>query len=718
MSTNLPVDAHDSTGAKRPNQKIDQAFEEIARLSGLDLPPSEFFQKFLEKVLEGIEAPAGAVWLRNPQGFLQLQCQLNIDNVGLDKHKNGRQSHNELLRQAFQTAKPILLEPFGSTGILEGIPAGNPTDYVVLLAPILLDEKNALGLVEVWQDPRHDSRTKRLHKDYLVQMAGYAASYFRNQQGRQSVNQEQLWSQLEAFACQIHSTLDPTTVAYHVANEGRRLIGCDRLSVATREGKKAKIEAVSGADVVEKRATQVKLMRRLCEAVFKWDEKLVYRGVKDDGLPPDVYEALDNYLAESNAKLLVLQPLRDKREQDKETKEYKPGKARSALLMECYEPPEQPEPLFSRLDVIGRHAASAFYNALEMRKIPLSLLWKPILKVQEGLGGKARFYTALGTIAATVIILAMIFVPYELKMDAKGQLLPVERRTIFATRQGRVDKFNVERNVRIPAGGVLIEMFDSELRTKLMDTEGRVNGLRLAIRGIEGGEGIVSTTADREKRRQEGQYYTKQAELLAAEYELRMLTEESNSTSGRPGAFSVRAPSFLADAARVRDLEWIVLSGNDFKGELEGRTVKPSDPLLQIGDINGAWEVEIKIPQKHIGQVMASFKSKNHDLDEELDVDLKLESHVTKTFRGRLARRKISSQAVPNKDDHNETEPVVYAYVRVSGDGIAAEDQIPVGLNLAGVEIRGKVRCGKHPMGYSLFYGVWEFLNEKVFTIF
>ena len=80
-----------------------------------------------------------------------------------------------------------------------------------------------------------------------------------------------------------------------------------------------------------------------------------------------------------------------------------------------------------------------------------------------------------------------------------------------------------------------------------------------------------------------------------------------------------------------------------------------------------------------------------------------------------MAWRKISAQAIPNKDDHNETDPVFYAYVRVSGDDIAAEDQIPVDLNLASVGVRGKVCCGKHAMGYSLFYGVCEFLYEKVF---
>ncbi|MFL5339094.1 MAG: hypothetical protein ACJ8F7_02920, partial [Gemmataceae bacterium] len=716
MNPNPPAtDAGDP--GKRPNRQIDLAFEEVARMSGTDMPPSDFFQEFLKKVLIGIEAPAGAVWLKNPQGFLQLQCQVNIDHVGLDNHKNGRQSHNELLRQAFQTAKPILLEPYGSTGILEGIPAGNPTDLVVLLVPVLVDEKNAVGLVEIWQDPRWDARAKRVHLNYLVQMAGYASTYFRTQQGRQTVNLEQFWTQLEAFSCQLHSSLDITTVSYHVANEGRRLIGCDRISVAVREGRKAKVEAVSGSDVVEKRATQVKLMRKLADGVLNWDEKLVYKGVKDDGLPPDVYEALDAYLAESHAKLLVFQPLRDPREKDKETKDYRPGsKARSALLMECFEPPAQPEPIIARLDVIGRHAASALYNATEMRKIPLGFMWKPILKVQEGLGGKTRFYTMLGTAIATIVILAMVLVPYDLKIDAKGIMLPVERRTMYAARPGTIEKFYVDPNSEVGRGNMLVELFDNELQAKIGELEGEAKQLEARVKGQEAQMNKFTSDVQREQfaSQENSGLSSNKMKLNETLAQLNRLKEVNYAINDKPGHFAVYAPNFLANARRNRDPKWRVLSGNDFKGELQGKLVKPSDPLLRIGDVAGDWEIEIKIPQKSIGQIQAAFKEKDNP-DEELDVDLKLESYVTQTYKGKLARRKISPEAVPNRDDHNETEPVVYAYVRIRGEGIAKADEIPEQKYLTGVDVRTKVRCGEHAMGYSLFYGVYEFVCEKLF---
>ena len=49
---------------------------------------------------------------------------------------------------------------------------------------------------------------------------------------------------------------------------------------------------------------------------------------------------------------------------------------------------------------------------------------------------------------------------------------------------------------------------------------------------------------------------------------------------------------------------------------------------------------------------------------------------------------------------------------------IAPADLLPPELLLSGVEVHGKICCDDHPMGYSLFYGVFEFLYEKVVFFF
>ena len=79
---------------------------------------------------------------------------------------------------------------------------------------------------------------------------------------------------------------------------------------------------------------------------------------------------------------------------------------------------------------------------------------------------------------------------------------------------------------------------------------------------------------------------------------------------------------------------------------------------------------------------------------------------------------KTSKEATPNRDEHNESAPVVIAYVSLDDPSIPEDERVPHDLLVTGVEVHAKIRCGKHAMGYSLFYGLWEFLYEKVVFFF
>jgi len=693
---------------KSASRKIDEAFEEVARLAGSDIPPAEFFQDFLNKAVAGIDAPAGAVWLRTPQGFLQLQCQANIEHVGLDNHKNGRQSHNELLRQAFQMGRPMLLDPFGTSGILEGLPAGNPTNFFCLLVPIQL-EKEIAGLLEVWTERHYDARMQRTFLNYLVQMAGYAAQYLRTQTGRKLVGQEQLWAQVEAFARDIHSSLDPTRVAYQIANEGRRLIGCDRLSVATVIDRKARIEAVSGSDTVEKRSNLVMLMKTLCDKVLKWGEKLVFQGTQDDSLPPDVLEALDEYLAESNSKFLVVTPQRDERQKDL------PGLPRSALVMECFEPPAATEPLLARLDVVSRHATSALYNAVELQRVPLRWLWVPVAKVQNGLGGKSKAIITAISAAVGALLLALIFVPYPLKLDANGQLLPAERQLVYPTHEGFVKSFLIERNSNFEPGHKIAELYDQTLQSKINTLNDEI---RTAENNARSTQLLMSGATGKDPLQQlklQGEYQKYMAMVQTRTRERDAMIKLNNADPRRPGYFYAEAPKFSSSQASKGKPEWTVLDA-DFREKHLNQYTKPDQPLVRLGDKNGPWELEIKIPQKHINKVLQAFDP--NDPDPRLTVDLLVTSHPTVVYKGLLYKSRISGQAVPNKDDHNETSPVVVAYVSLNDKDIPEESRLPPELQVAGVEVHSKVRCKNERLGYSLFYGLWEFLYDKVVFFF
>ncbi len=193
----------------------------------------------------------------------------------------------------------------------------------------------------------------------------------------------------------------------------------------------------------------------------------------------------------------------------------------------------------------------------------------------------------------------------------------------------------------------------------------------------------------------------------------------------RAGYFFLKAPTFTNEQTlrlNGNEREWTVLNSS-FKEELTNVTVKPSDKILWLGAKGGPWEIELKIPQKHLGHVLEAFHG---DHKKELDVEFLLRSDPSRKFIGKLRLDKIGSEALSNKEDKDEAEPSVLAYVRIDNDGVNPTDpnyidkgsMLPPEMLLSGVEVHAKICCDNHPMGVSLFYGVFEFLYEKVVFFF
>jgi hypothetical protein len=678
--------ASDGSAPARPflYRHCQRFLDEAARLAEMDPAPEQFYHQFLQRVRMGTGAAAAAVWGRSPAGVVQVECQLNLAQVGLENADAVRASHDELIRQAFQKPQVATLPPRSGTAA-----ACNSTDFLILLAPILVDQQVA-GLVEVWLDPSSQPQAQAVFAQFLAGMAGHASRYHRNRQ-RQSLNgQYEVWLRLEAFCQHIHDSLDLPEVACTVANDGRQLIGCDRLSVAGRRGSRTVVEAVSGVDTIDRRSNQVRRMNRLCDQVLAWGEPLVYRGVPDESLPPDVLHALNDYLADANSKLLAVRPLGG---------EQMGRKPRFVLLMEGFEPDSACEPWLQRLEVVGRHARSALENAAEVHRLPLRWLMRPLGELQECLGGAAAVWTVLLLLALIGLFAALIGVPYPLKMDAAGQLLPRERRWVYSPIEGQVVRFEpgVQPGAGVAEGQPLVLMYDTELELKLTQLANEVAGLQEDIAALAAQQTSAPTDADRfafgaEKKQKE---YVRGRKLA----ELRALRERTHADEARPGCFWLRAP-----------IDGTVLSW-DFRERLTNRFVKPSDPLLRLGDRERGWEVELKVPHTHISQVLEAFAAGGSGA--ELDVDLLLTSLPTRTFRGKLARDQVAAEAGLERDGES-TGPVVRASVRIDGPDIAAEERIPPELLVTGTAVHGKIRCGDRSMGYALFHGVWEFVCEKV----
>jgi hypothetical protein len=261
---------------------------EIAQLAKSDLGPAEFYPAFLQRLVSALAAIGGAVWVMGEGRRLRLACQINVSDTICDEQSEEAQRHTNLLSYILATRRSQLVPPLFSAERDEM--GANPTPYLLVLAPIGPEDDPA-GLVEIFQRPETAPATQRGYERFVVQMCELATEWLKSQKLRELSHRHSLWAQADQFARLVHESLDVRDTAYTIVNEGRRLIGCDRVTLAVRRGRKCVVTAISGQDTVESRSNIVAALNELTSKVAAIGEPLWYEGSTED-LPPQLESAI------------------------------------------------------------------------------------------------------------------------------------------------------------------------------------------------------------------------------------------------------------------------------------------------------------------------------------------------------------------------------------------------------------------------------------------
>jgi biotin carboxyl carrier protein len=655
-------------------ERMKRAMEETARLLQAPLTPAEFHAEFLQRVLAALDGVAGAVWLCSAEGEFRLEYQINLPEIGLDRIAGAAASHFQLLRRVAQGDRPLWVPPrSGQDGTADRPAAANLTEHMALLAPILVDSQTA-GVVEVWLEQAPSAGARKALGRYLAEVAGFAAAYLHKEQWRQLQEQQQLWGRCEAFARQVHGSLDPREVAYLVANQARALVGCDQVGVAVREGGTVRVEAVSGAVTLEPRSPLLGAMRELCERVLAWGEKLVYAGSRDESLPPAVLGALDRYLRESNSRTLVVLPLRDERQAE-------PGQA--ALLAECYEPSLGGEQLEARLQVIVQHAAPALHNALAYRKASAGWLTRCRAGLRDWTQDRRGRAGLLVLAVLAVVVGVLVFVPAPLRLEARGQLLPKERQVVYAELTGKVVEVKAQHGEQVQKGQELLFVRDLETQLKIEQL-----GVKIAF-----AEQRLTVLGDQLAKAIGEERNALIRERINQEYELRKAAAERDILS-QGGANPRKAPVAAPLSGRVVTF--------DAREQLAGKTVKPGDALVRVARVQGPWEVELFIPEGHLAPIREGLQ---RSADGTLEVQLLLASQPLKSYKGTLRWGGLGGETTLK-----DNAAVLPARVEITDPELVAQlSGMPVGL-----EVRARIHCGSRPLGQVWFSDLIEFLYEHL----
>lgn len=666
---------------------------EIAQLSKSGATAEEFYPELLSRIITALAAAGGAIWLLDEDRQLNLQYQINAEPSILEEDNEDATRHTRLIQRVANTGQSLLVPPY--SGTTDGESEGNPTGYLLCLGALQHDGHND-GLIEIFQRPGTAPDTQRGYLRFLQQMCELAAEWLRSQKLRTLGDRQTLWQQADSFARATHESLDLKETAYIVANEGRRLIGCDRVSVAIKKGRKCKVQAISGQDTIENRSNIVTALNNLSTRVVAAGEPLWHDGATED-LPPQIEEALEDYVDESYGRNIAVLPLREPErrlgldnesgaagEIDRDNAHR--GEVIGALIVEQIES-DIPEDVFrARCDLVYEHGTRAIANSRAHSNLFLMPLWRAL--------GRASWVLRARTLPKTIgvvglllaVVLGLTFIKKDFNLEAEGTLVPQEKREIFAPMDGEVIAVNFDHDDPVQQNDVLIELRNRDIEIQIADIEGQIQ------------------TNLAEQAKVQGQLSRRQ---LLKPSELRSLQAEKNELQTKDSVLQrkLRLQQDRKAELQIRSpIKGTVVSW-DVEKNLRQRPIMTGQVLMEVADLEQNLVLEVELPEKREGHLDEYISQQRLTDRDQLSVTYILATDPDEPMDAKLLIDSISKRADAN-EEHG-------AVIRMRAD----PDQATL-RNLQprpGAKVIAKIYCGRRSSGFVFFHEIYEWCHKFFF---
>lgn len=593
--------------------------------------------------------------------------------------------HSEALMTVIDSQKPrgLSSDAFAPDKEPEGGTNGNVDQrFLMLLAPVFDRKESCCGALELVQRGDITPSAKDGYLRFLHQIAQLFQRWHEHQDLNRLSKSADKWTEKVDFINEVHGTIDTKETAYSIANEARRLLNADRVSVAKWNGRRCKVMAISSQDKFDNRANVVKKLGGVATASVSGDTPFWITG-DTEGLAPSVAKKINDYLDESNSRTLAVLPLA-KRPDDSPTLEMKKRKREKPVKLGCviieyFDADVTRDQISEDCNLIVGQSQLALNNARRHNEIFLAPLWKRLGWLQKLLFRDHLAKTVTGLIALTLLTLAMIFWPIELKMRVDGVMQPEVRQSVFAQTPGIISEILIDENSEVKKGQPLLRMKNVDLSVQMNQTRSQIGTLRAQFKGAE--FKINRGSRDPREARDVGSQLSLLKEELTSKLQLQKLLEE------KQGALEITSP-----------IDGKIIT-RDPKRRLADLPVNASQLLLQVSRQDGPWELEIRIPQHKIAYVdQAITESLKNDGDGKLKVEFATATNPNETLVGKLVS--VSDRTFPD-------EQGVPHY-----RGIVSEvDVEPLEKPRPGAGVTVRIFCGKVPLGFYCFHQPWDWLR-------
>lgn len=642
-------------------QSIDRLLDELAALAEQVVPADRFYQELLDRAVLAVDAVAAAIWTEGPGEQLHISAQSQTDRI----YPNLSHSRYRLDRE--QLGK-VAKNPSSQARILE--PSGETT---IVCCPLQIPGRSP-AVLAVYCAAAHADASLRIHQQFVVALAELAIDYEKNRRVLQHEDEIRQWQSLNACAVAAYRSLDPRQTAFEIVNEGRTFLRCDRLTVFREGAWGLRILAASGLATLDARSEVVRRIRSLAKRVLKSGEPFVYReGVLD--IPDPIQKVVSPYLRETRATQVIVIPLLDALSTQSES-----IKPRSVMVIELLESSEAPQ-LLERSQLIATHAASAMNRALEYHSIPLRPIWKTLRWLLSLFRLRQIIRPLLVLLALVAVVLPLVFVQTDFLVETRGELRPSVERHVFAPVDGFVRSLEVTHGVTVKANQLVAELQSPELQREFE----RVNGELLTVE-----KKLVSRRiAMSETNPNDTESLLLQRELATEIGELEQqqisLQEQKRLLEIELAELDVRSP--ISGQVVTWQIEEI----------LPSRPVRRGESLLKVADVDGDWQMELKVADRKIGYVLDARRKSQ----EPLPIHFVIETDPDHVFSAEVVT--VASSATVSSQ-----EP---AYVRV----VATFDKSDVTQLRPGATVVAKVNCGRRSIGYVWLHDLIDSVQRRFF---
>jgi multidrug efflux pump subunit AcrA (membrane-fusion protein) len=637
---------------------LERTIERLHAAAREPLGPREFYRQVIHEVAAALDAAGAAAWRAGPAGRPELIVQQAPDS-GVEPDWSARLAAVE--RQLSARGASAFDSDAEHDAILCPVPqpAGDASAPPVAVLELLMPRGASPAVRQGWLD-------------FAAAVADVAADFHARDELRRLRGASALRGQAVELIRRVGAAPSLVAAAFEAANEGRRVLECDRVSVLARRGSRLRLLATSGVDAVKPRVEFTRRCERLADEIAAWGEP-IEQPAADGGeheLPPRLAAALEEYLDESHARTMAAVPLRFPLPAEGEGA---PAERYDAVLIA--ERFAAGPALRDAVTELGELSAPALGRAARLDRFPvgLAMRWSERLARLRSPRRLAKTLAFAGVAAAAMAALALW--PADFTVEAPARFAAALEREVFATTSGAVAEVRVTHGQTVAAGDVLVVLDDPELELKLQEVRGEIATARQRL------EALAVTRTDRTLREEPaGDRLPLAAEQLQLEERLAGLARQEQLLAARREALTLRSP--CAGDVLTRDVQSL----------LESRPVERGQSLLTIADAASGWELRADVSQRNIGHVIEARAASRAPLA----VDYRLMSDVQTSYPGHV----IGVEAAAPLDAEGLRDEPAPVEVRIAADGPPPPAARP------GMSATVRIDCGRRSLGYVWLHDV------------